>query len=339
MIGSCEKRVGNKIKRDKRASKKRIVMNNLFEEALNINSPWYIKSIEFEVEKKRLNIYVDFKRGATFVDESEESKQAYKAYDTIDKKWQHLNFFQHECHLCARVPRVKRSDGKVRLISPPWSGRMSGFTLLFEALLLQLCRAMPVHNVSQLTGVSDYKIWRMLEIYVGLAKQDEEWNELDTLGMDETSVAKVHDYITLFVDLKERRTCHISDGKDHQTVSEFVEVLEAKKGDRTQVKQVSCDMSPAFIKGVGEYLPKAEITFDKFHIAKIINEGVDTVRREESKENPLLKGNRYIFLKNEDKLTKKQRKIKRELSLPKLNLKAMRALRICEAFSGYLSSR
>jgi transposase len=309
-----------------------MVIKNLFEQALNINSPWYIKSIEFEVEKKRLNIHVDFKRGATFKDESEEGKQAHKVYDTIDKRWRHLNFFQHECHLCARVPRVKRSDGKVRLILPPWSGRMSGFTLLFEALLLQLCRSMPVHNVSQLTGVSDYKIWRMLEIYVGLAKQNEEWSKLDTLGMDETSVAKGHDYITLFVDLEERKTCHISDGKDHQTVAEFVEILEAKQGDRRQVKQVSCDMSPAFIKGVGEYLPKAEITFDKFHIMKIINGGVDKVRREESKTNPLLKGNRYIFLKNEDKLTKNQREIKQELSLSKLNLKAMRALRIREAF-------
>ena len=150
--------------------------------------------------------------------------------------------------------------------------------------------------------------------------------------MDETSVAKGHDYITLFVDLKERRTCHISDGKDHKTVSEFVEVLETKQGDRKQISDVSCDMSPAFIKGVREYLPKAEITFDKFHILKIINEGVDKVRHEESKEKPLLKGNRYIFLKNESNLTEEQRKTKQALSLSKLNLKAMRALRIREAF-------
>ena len=44
-----------------------------------------------------------------------------------------------------------------------------------------------------------------------------------------------------------------------------------------------------------ENLPEAEITFDKFHILKIINEGVDKVRREESKSNPLLKGNRYLL--------------------------------------------
>ena len=67
-------------------------------------------------------------------------------------------------------------------------------------------------------------------------------------------------------------------------------------------------MSPAFIKGVRDNLPKAKITFDKFHILKIINTGVDKVRREEVKDNPILKGARYVFLKNTQNLTKKQKK-------------------------------
>ncbi|TXK99682.1 hypothetical protein BMR02_07290 [Methylococcaceae bacterium HT1] len=69
--------------------------------------------------------------------------------------------------------------------------------------------------------------------------------------------------MTLFVDLEERKTLHISAGKDHKTVVDFVEVLEVKQGDRNAIKQVSCDMSPAFIKGVKENMPEAEITFAK----------------------------------------------------------------------------
>jgi hypothetical protein len=80
---------------------------------------------------------------------------------------------------------------------------------------------------------------------------------------------------------------HISAGKDHKTVVDFVEVLESKQGDRNAIKQVSCDMSPAFIKGVKENMPEAEITFDKFHIIKLINEAVDQVRREEGSYTPL----------------------------------------------------
>jgi transposase len=310
------------------------MMTELFQQALHIDSPWLIKTIDFDAEKKRLDIHIDFRRGSTFrdPDAGAETGNMYKAYDTVQKTWQHLNFFEYECHLHTRVPRIKRDDGKVRLITTPWEGKVSGFTLLFEALLIQLCKAMPVHNVSELTGVSDHKIWRVLDIYIDRAKKDENYRDISIIGMDETSIAKGHDYITLFVDLVERKTLHVSAGKDNKTVVDFVEELEAKQGDRNAIKQVSCDMSPAFIKGVKENLPQAEITFDKFHIIKLINEAVDQVRREEARYTPELKGSRYIFLKNEGNLTEKQKVIKEELSLSKLNLKSMRATQMREAF-------
>jgi transposase len=310
------------------------MMTELFQQALHINAPWLIKKVDFNADKKRLDIYIDFKKGSTFVDPDSTSDPAkmYKAYDTVQKTWQHLNFFEYECHLHARVPRIKRDDGKVRLVPTPWEGKVLGFTLLFEALLMQLCKAMPVHNVSQLTGVSDHKVWRVLDTYIALAKKDEDFSDLRIIGMDETSIAKGHEYITLFVDLVERRTVHISAGKDNKTVVDFVEELEAKRGKRKAIKQVSCDMSPAFIKGVKENLPEAEITFDKFHIIKLINEAVDKVRREEGRYTPELKGNRYIFLKNNVNLTEKQKEIKDELSLAKLNLKSIRAMHIRETF-------
>jgi transposase len=96
---------------------------------------------------------------------------------------------------------------------------------------------------------------------------------------------------------------------------------------------VSCDMSPAFISGVKKNLPNARITFDKFHVMKIINGAVDQVRREEAKTNPLLKQTRYIFLKNEENLTKKQLKKKQELlDMKDINLKSVTALQMRENF-------
>jgi len=310
------------------------MITELFQQALHINAPWFIKSVDFDVEKKQLDIHVDFKRGSTFADPDEDGELAkkYKAHDTVSKTWRHLNFFEHDCYLHARVPRIKRDDGKVRLITTPWAGKISGLTLLFEALLIQLCKSMPVHNVCQLTGVSDHKIWAVLDTYVGLAKKEEDFSHISAVGMDETSIAKGHDYITLFVDLNNKRTIHISEGKDHKTVVNFVEMLESKQGDRQAIKQVSCDMSPAFIKGVKENLPEAQITFDKFHIIKLINEAVDQVRREEGKYTPQLKGTRYVFLKNDTNLTAKQKVTKEELSLASLNLKSVRAMQIRETF-------
>lgn len=82
---------------------------------------------------------------------------------------------------------------------------MLGFTLLFEALLLELCRNMPVIQVALMTNVSGNKLWRMLDLYVEAARFDEDCSQLSTVGMDETSVAKGHDYITLFVDMDQRK--------------------------------------------------------------------------------------------------------------------------------------
>ncbi len=143
---------------------------------------------------------------------------------------------------------------------------------------------------------------------------------------------KGHDYVTLFVDLKERRTTFVAKGKGHETVDAFAEDLNIHNGSPDQISDVSCDMSPAFIKGVRETLPSAKITFDKFHILKLINKAVDQVRREEAVTQPLLKKTRYIFLKNERNLTKSQRETLEELQLSKLRIKSVRALRIRESF-------
>ncbi len=191
---------------------------------------------------------------------------------------------------------------------------------------------MPVHNVCQLMNISDYKGWKLLDIYVDKVRLSEDLSGIEPFGMDETATVKGHDYITLFVDLYKKAVTHISDGKSNQTVVDFVAVLEQQKGNKEQVKSVSCDMSPAFIKGIRENLSNAKITFDKFHIIKIINEGVDRVRRAEVKENPMLKGTRYLFLKNEQPLSQKQQQKKAELELADLNLKSFEAMRMRETF-------
>ncbi len=306
------------------------MMQKLFEQALHIKNPWLIEGIEFDAEGNKLDIFINFKRGSTFLEP--ESNEECKPHDTVRKTWRHLNFFQYECYLHARVPRVKRSDGKVKQIQPPWNGKESGFTLLFEAFLLRLIKSMPVNQICAITGIHNNKLWHMLDSYVDTAVKEQNLQSIDTIGIDETSVARGHDYVSLFVDLNERRTIHISEGKSNETVIDFVEALESRGTEAKQIKSVSCDMSPAFIKGVTENLPNALITFDKFHILKIINEGVDSVRRAEAKNNPLLKGKRFIFLKNDNNLTKNQRNQKEALKLSKLNLKSVRAMSIREAF-------
>lgn len=307
----------------------------LFQMALNVTDPWFVSDLKFDEKTKRLDIYIDFKKGSTFGyfdKESQKELVGLKAYDTNKKKWRHLNFFEHECYIHARVPRVKLPNGKVKLISTPWEGLSNGFTLLFEALAVQLCQAMPVDRVAQIIKTSGDKLWDMLEKYIDITRQEENFENIDAIGLDETSRAKGHEYITLFVDLQQRRTIFITEGKDNLTVARFAYDFQNHNGSIKDIKDVSCDMSPAFIKGVTENLPNAQITFDKFHILKIINEAVDIVRKEEVSTNKLLKGTKYIWLKNYDNLTTKQKEKLETLTISKMNIKTLKAYNIRQSF-------
>jgi len=134
-------------------------MSEIFGKALGVEAPWFVVEVVFKVEEKRFDIQLDFVKGSTFPWHDGDIVTQHKAYDTIEKEWRHLNFFQHECYLKARVPRIKTPNGEIHLVMPSWSGLQNGFTLLFEALIMQLCKSMPIHQVAILIGVSDYKLW------------------------------------------------------------------------------------------------------------------------------------------------------------------------------------
>src|SRR5208337_4253310 len=130
---------------------------------------------------------------------------------------------------------------------------------------------------------------------------------------DETSARRGHDYISLFVDMARRKVVYVAEGKDAATVKEFADFLEAHGGRREAVTDASIDMGAAFEAGIKQNFPNAEITFDKFPVIKLANEAVDEVRRQEARNKFQIKGRRYIFLKNVDRLTIEEKETLSEL--------------------------
>ena len=302
---------------------------------MGIVPPWLVSRCSFMVESGKLDIYLDFPRGSAFPcavcgDEG-------KAYDTETLTWRHLNFFQHQTYLHARTPRVQCSRCGVHRIAVPWARPGSGFTLLFEAFVLQLAKAMPLLAIARLVGEHDTLLWRIVNHYVDLARSKADHSQVTQVGIDETAARRGHDYVSLFVDMQARQVLFVTPGKDSATVAAFAEDLQAHKGDPGAITEASIDMSPAFIKGVTGQLPNASITFDKFHVTKMVNEAVDEVRRLERKDHPELSGSRYIWLKNPDNLTANQRTKLADLDLPNCHLKTARAYQIRLAFQDLYS--
>ena len=197
--------------------------------------------------------------------------------------WRHLNFFQHQAYLNARVPRVRCDTCGVKTASVPWARPDSGFTLLFEALVMTMVSAMPVKAVARIVGEHDTRLWRVVHHYVDQARARTDASGVTRLAIDETAARRGHDYVTLFVDIDQARVVFATEGKDADTIAAFADDLTAHGGDPDAISEVCIDMSPAFIKGIAENLPNAAITFDKFHAVKIINDAVEQVRRAEQK--------------------------------------------------------
>jgi transposase len=302
---------------------------HLLQLALGVQSPWFVVASDFALDKKRLDIKLDFKAGARF--ECPECKAAgCPVHDTVEKTWRHLDFFQHQAFLTARTPRVDCAKCGVHLVTVPWARPNSGFTLLFEGFAMALAMHMPIAVAAGFLKITDKRLWRVVFHYVGAAVARMDLSGVTRVAIDETAAKRGHDYITLVVDMDGRRVVFVADGRSADTVRQFADHLEDRGGDASRIKQACIDMSPAFISGVTENLTEAEITFDRFHVMKLIGDAVNDVRRAEVKARPELRGTRYVWIKNEPNLTAKQSTVLDTLS--STNLKTARAWRMRLAF-------
>jgi len=300
--------------------------NELFQAALGLLPPWLVSRCAFDESAGRLDIHLDFPRGSVFPCPACEVPS--KAYDTDELTWRHLNFFQHQAFLHARTPRVECSHCGIHRVAVPWARPDSAFTLLFEALVMMLAKSTPVLAVARLVSEHDTLILRMVTHYVDAARAKADHSTVTQIGVDETASRRGQKYVSLFVDLEQRKVLFATPGKDASTVAVFAADLKAHGGDPKAVTEVSADMSQAFAKGIAASLPNAELTFDKFHVVSLVNNAVENVRRQERKDHPELVGSRYVWLKNPENLTASQWEKFDALDVVNSHLKTARAYQI-----------
>jgi len=312
--------------------------NDLFALALGVSEPWYVAKIDLSPEEHRLDIALDFRRGGTFPC-PECGRAGCKAYDSEDRSWRHLNFFEYATVLQARVPRIDCGRCGKRLVEVPWARPGSGFTLLFEALLMAMAPHMPMAAAARLLGEHDTRLWRVVHHYVEAARAARDDAEVSRVGIDETAARRGHDYISVFVDLDVPRVLFATEGRDHTTVEAFGHDLKAHGGDPANIEEVCSDMSVAYIKGVADSLPNAAITFDKFHVKKVITGAVDKTRRTERSAFPELKGMRYALLRNEETMSDEQLDFVSSLLLSKPTMKTARAVHLKLSFDDFYALR
>ena len=300
----------------------------LFTKALNLEYPWKVTKVYLEqgtnIFDGKLHVYIDYTDKSTLKCPVDSNDQDVEFYDFKERTWRHLNFWQYEKFIHAKVTRVKCPKHGIKQIEVPWSRKGSGFTLLKESMIVTLAQYMPVLDVGKIVDEFDTRLWRVIFYYVCKARGFEVYGNVKKLGVDETSV-KGHKYITVVVDTEYNKVICVTEGKDIEAMKQFSLDFIEHKGDLQNIQTTTCDMSPTFNSYIKTNMPNATIIIDKFHVIKYFNESIDLLRKEECKHNSSLKKSRYLFLKNETSLSQEQ--ISKRNDLLKLNPKT------CAAFS------
>nr|WP_272889270.1 transposase [Stutzerimonas stutzeri] len=231
----------------------------------------------------------------------------------------------------------EHGEAEVKQVEVPWARERSGFSLLFEAMLVTLAgmSKLPVRQIGALLGVSPGRLWRSLGALVEQAYAQADMSGVKGMGIDEKHVGRGR--VTVVHEAGGTgRVLHISEGAKAQNVGHFVEALHAHGGDAEAIRAPHAGHGQELHHRGQCHLPQAELCFDPLHLIKLANEAVDTVRRAEVAEHPELKRTRYHWLKDAGDWTGKEV----DLHWPRHSgLKTARAWRMKERLRDILAWR
>jgi transposase len=205
-----------------------------------------------------------------------------------------------------KVPRVLCFNcGVIRQVKVSFADPKKRYTRAFERYVLELSRLMTIQDVAKHLDVS----WDTVKDIQALSLQRRfgkpKLHKLRQIAIDEIAVGKGHRYLTVVLNLLSGAVVFVGDGKGADTLKPFWRRLRRA---RAKIVAVATDMSKAYIRAVRDHLPNAVHVFDHFHVIKLFNEKLSAFRRalyaqlSSEDERKILKGTRWLLLKNPDNL-------------------------------------
>jgi len=221
-----------------------------------------------------------------------------------------------------KVPRVLCFEcGHVRQVKLRFAEPRRSYTRAFERYALELSRRMTIKDVAQHLGVG----WDIIkDIQARSLKKrfgKPKLHKLKQIAIDEINIGKGHRYLTVVLDLLSGAVIFVGDGKGVDALEPFWKRL---RRSHAKIEAVATDMSKAYIRAVRENLQRAVHVFDHFHVVKLFNEKLSALRRQLFHEltatgKKLLKGIRWLLLKNQENLDPKKKEPQRLQRALKLN--------------------
>lgn len=207
------------------------------------------------------------------------------------------------------VPRLEcKQCGVVRQAKVEFAPGQRGHTKRFGRYMVELARYMTISDVAHHLGVSWNLVQDLMKEELKRAFRRPRFKDLRWIAIDEISIGRGHRYLTIVLDLRSGAVVFIGEGKGSEALDPFWKRLRSSKA---RIEAVAIDMSTAYIRAVTDHLPDAVVVFDHFHVVKLMNDKLSSLRRslqrkasEEQKD--VLKGTRWLLLKNPKKLNEER---------------------------------
>ena len=256
------------------------------------------------------------------------------------RRWRHLGMFGQQVLLTCRVHRVYCRRCGVKTMAVPWAQPGSMFTRIFENEVAWFLQRTDQTTTAKYFGISWMTAGRIAQRVVAEELDGSLLKDLRFLGVDEVSYGRPRKFLTVVVDHERGRVIWAHEGQSSATLGSFFQQLGAEQ--REQILVVSIDMDEAFKKAIQQWLPNAEIVYDRFHVVQLLNRAVDEVRRAEfrpieGKSREALKASRWPLLKNPWNLTRRDRA--KLSSVQQTNKRLYRAYLLKETFQRVFACR
>jgi len=202
-----------------------------------------------------------------------------------------------QCFLALLVHRTLcKACGQLHWSHLPFMKGKSPLSRSFIRMALDLLSFSTIKSVAEFLKVGWDCIKDLHKDKLKLLYNRIELKDIEYLSVDEFAIAKGHEYMTVFTDIKSGRIVHAVEGKDSDAIIPFLKRLYKKA---VNLKGIAMDMSPAFYSAVKQELPHVDIIFDRFHVMKLMTTALDDVRKEQQRIcGESLKGDRFLLLKN-----------------------------------------
>lgn len=291
-----------------------MIDTDFYQQVLGLTPPWHVSRVELLIDSEEVLIHVTHSSSGQA--QCPMCRKPCPGYDTMaERRWRHLDTCQLKTYLVCDPPRVQCAEHGIHVAYMPWSEPNSRFTSMFECLAISVLRATVVQDkAARLLRLSPSQVHDIMHRAVGrgLERRNDD-QVMEDLGIDEKSIHSGHSYMTILSDTNGKRVVEVTEGRTLVAAKAVIAKGVSPK-QRLLVKAVSMDMWENFQRAVASELPAADIVHDRFHIAKYLADAVDQTRRAGHKRllaanDKTLNKSKYVFLKNPEKMTVKQKEM------------------------------